>query len=174
MMRTLDYMTSWHNMIKRLGDQYKIFVPIKNKKIIKRETKPWYDDKLREQKRYMRKRRKIRDKYKETHQWKAYTVERSKYNKLSYMTKCDYHKNEFTSNRGNSKHLYNLMAKFTGGVSENPLPPSTSDKDLSEEIADFFLLKILKIRENLDKYEKYEQNCESPLFGMETLRQFLN
>ena len=84
---------------KRLSDQCEIFVPIKNKKVIKRETKPWYDDKLREQERYMRKRRKIWDEYRETHQWKAYTAERSKYNNLLYVTKWDYHKNEFTSNR---------------------------------------------------------------------------
>ena len=86
----------------------------------------------------MRKRRKIWDKYKETHQWKAYTVERSEYNKLLYMNKWDYHKNEFTSNRGNPKHLYNLMAKLTGGISTTPLPESKSDKDISEEFADFF------------------------------------
>ena len=66
------------------------------------------------------KRRKIWDKYKETYHWKAYTVERSKYNKLLYMNKWDYHKNEFTSNRVNPKHLYNLITKLTGGISTNP------------------------------------------------------
>ena len=39
------------------------------------------------------------------------------------------------------------MAKLTGGISVNPLPESTSDKDRSEEFADFFLLKK---SENLD------------------------
>ena len=62
------------------------------------------------------------------------------------------------------------MAKLTGGISVNPLPESISDKDLSEEFADFFLLKILKIRENLDKYEKFEPNCESLLFNMENFK----
>ena len=33
------------------------------------------------------------------------------------------------------------MAKLIGGISANPLPESTSNKDLSEEFADFFLLK---------------------------------
>ena len=72
----------------------------------------------------------------------AYTVERSKYNKLLYMTKWDYHKYMFRSNRGNPKHSYNLMAKLTGGISANPLPESTSDKDLSEEFAGFLHLKF--------------------------------
>ena len=102
----------------------------------------WYDKKLREQKRYMRKGRKIWYKYKETHQWKAYVVERSKYNKLLDVTKEDYHKNEFTFNIGNSKHLYNLMAKLNGGISANPLPKSTYDKDLSEAFADFLHVKF--------------------------------
>ena len=118
----------------------------------------------------MRKRGKIWYRYKETHQWKAYTVERSKYNKLLYLTKWDYHKNDFTSNRCNSKHLYNLMAKLTGGISANSLPESTSDKDLSEKFADFFLLKILNTRENQDMYEKYEPNCERQLFSLENCK----
>ena len=42
----------WAQYDKRLNDQCKIFVPIKNKKIIKRGTKSWYDDKLREQEIY--------------------------------------------------------------------------------------------------------------------------
>ena len=54
MMRTLDYINSCCSMI-RLG---------KNK----RENKPWYDDKLREQRKYRRKTSKIWYKYKETHQ----------------------------------------------------------------------------------------------------------
>ena len=97
MMRTLDYMNFLEQYDKRLSDQCEIFVLIKHRKIIKRETRPWYDNRLREEKRCMRKRRKIWNKYKETHQWKAYTAERSNYNKSLYVTKWDYHKNEFTS-----------------------------------------------------------------------------
>ena len=41
---------------KRLSEPSAIFVPIKNKKIIKTETKAWYDDRLREHKRSMRER----------------------------------------------------------------------------------------------------------------------
>ena len=106
----------------------------------------------------LRIRRKIWDKYIETDQWKVYTVERSKYNKLLYVIQWDNYKNEFTSNGGNSKHLYNLMTKLTGGISANPLPEYTPGKDLSQKFEDFFLLKILKIRENLDKYEKFQLN----------------
>ena len=62
------------------------------------------------------------------------------------------------------------MAKLTGGISAKPLPESASDKDVSEEFADFFLLKILKIRQNLHKYEKYELNYKSLLFGLENFK----
>ena len=43
-------------------------------------------------------------------------------------------------------------------------------KTYQKKIADFFLLKILKIRENLDKYESYEPNCESSLLGLENFK----
>ena len=40
--------------------------------------------------------------------------------------------------------------------SDNPLPNHTSDKDLAEEFADFFMDKIQKIRDNLTGNPTYE------------------
>ena len=73
-----------------------------------------------------------------------------------------------------TKHLYNLMAKLTGGISANSLPEIKSDKDLSEEFEDFFLLKILKSRENLDKYKKISQIVQAHCSVWKTSRQSLN
>ena len=46
--------------------------------------------------------------------------------------------------RGDTKHLYKLVAKLKGAKAENPLPDTQSDIDLAESFADFFIGKIQK------------------------------
>ena len=58
--------------------------------------------------------------------------------------------------KGDVKGLYRMVNTLTGTSSENPLPNHTSDKDLAEEFADFFMDKIQKIRDNLTGYPTYE------------------
>ena len=49
-----------------------------------------------------------------------------------------------------------MVNTLMGTSSENPFPSQTSDKDLAEEFADFFMDKIQKIRDNLTGYPTYE------------------
>ena len=58
--------------------------------------------------------------------------------------------------RGDIKGLYKIVNTLMGTTLDNPLPNHTSDKDLAEEFADFFMDKIQKIRDNLDGNLKYE------------------
>ena len=48
--------------------------------------------------------------------------------------------------------LFQLVNHLTGHKPENPLPTSNTDKELADEFADFFISKILKIRNELDKH----------------------
>ena len=57
--------------------------------------------------------------------------------------------------RGDVKGLHRMVNTLMGTSSENPLPNHTSDKDLAEEFADFFMNKI-QIRDNLTRYLTYE------------------
>ena len=59
-----------------------------------------------------------------------------------------------------TKALYVLISNITGVRKENPLPIHTNDKELADQFADFFLEKIVKIRDELkDKnlYVPYDQ-----------------
>ena len=58
--------------------------------------------------------------------------------------------------RGYVKGLYKMVNTLMGTSSDNPLPNHTSNKDLTEEFADFFMDKIQKIRDNLTRYPTYE------------------
>ena len=71
--------------------------------------------------------------------------------KFLYVMKRDYLKTQFQDHKGNSKYLYKLMAKLTGGVSVNSMPDSNSDVELANDFGNFFWNKIVKIRNELDE-----------------------
>ena len=131
-------------------------VPMKLCKKIERNTQPWFNEDLRTQCKFVRSREKIWRKYKQEHQWLAFKTERDKYHKMIFVVRREYYKMEFHKLCGDTKQTYKLIAKLTGSTSENPLPDSNSDLELSEEFADFFLNKITTIRAKLDNYEKFE------------------
>ena len=47
------------------------------------------------------------------------------------------------------------MNNLLGTKVSNPLPESNSDEKLAEEFAEFFLIKVLKIRDSIKHYPKY-------------------
>ena len=63
--------------------------------------------------------------------------------------------------RGDIKGLYKMVNTLMGTSSNNLLPNHTSDKDLAEEFAEFFMDKIQKIRDNLTKNPTYEPKRKS-------------
>ena len=58
-------------------------------------------------------------------------------------------------NKNDIRKLYKIVCTHTGLDSKNPLQEATSDVELAEEFADFFLQKINMIRQEFDKIEAY-------------------
>ena len=65
--------------------------------------------------------------------------------------------------KGDSRKIFDLVSNLTGSHSENPLPESDSDNDLADRFADFFLNKIIKIRNELDGKPMYVPTQPSKL-----------
>ena len=59
----------------------------------------------------------------------------------------------YACNRDTRK-LYKLVSELTSSVKENPLPLGKSNKDLAEEFVEFFLLKIQRMYDSLEGFEK--------------------
>ena len=59
----------------------------------------------------------------------------------------------YACNRDTRK-LYKLVSELTLSVKENPLPLGKSNKDLAEEFVNFFLLKIQRMCDSLEGFEK--------------------
>lgn len=84
-----------------------------------------------------------------------FKVERSKYKTQLYWARRKYLQDLFEDCHNDTSKLYNLVSSLTGNKMQNPLPEGTPEY-LVEGFANFFINKIQKIRDDLDKYEQYQ------------------
>ena len=131
-------------------------VPEVTKVITERKKKTWFGDDLKQQKRIVRRREKAFRKYRSQSCWTALVRERKKYRKMFFDAKTVCYSKKVKDCRGDVKGLCKMVNTLMGTSSDNPLPHHTSDKDLAEEFADFFLDKIQKIRDNHTENQTYE------------------
>ncbi|XP_077994476.1 uncharacterized protein LOC144448196 [Glandiceps talaboti] len=115
----------------------------------------WDNEDIKNQKKVVRRREEVWRKYRQTHQWIAYKKCR---NFLQYMIKAEKRESISTKiheSRANTKKLYQIVNNLVGKKDVNPMPEGKTNKELANEFADFFLQKILKIRESLANKSKY-------------------
>ena len=74
---------------------------------------------------------------------------------MIYLAKRNYYKQELKNHKGNTKPLYKLMSKLTGGINAQPMPDGKSNNDIAEHFAEYFLQNIVKIRDYLSNVELY-------------------
>ena len=129
--------------------------PLKEKIMTTREKKPWYSEEIRQQKRIFRKSERIWKKNGTPEALSALKVERMKYKHMLRKSKTETIQNKVIECAKDSKKLYKLVSELLGFKSENPLPPDRTDKELSEDFADFFMSKIAKIRDALNDHPCY-------------------
>ena len=90
------------------------------------------------------------------------------YNKMLQVAKEASISTDILSYRQDIKYLYNVVTNLSGVRKENPMPPAESNQLLAEEFEDFFVEKIKKIQENLDKYDLSEPVAKESI----TIREF--
>ena len=131
-------------------------VPEKMVKRLEKPQNPWFNDTFRQQCTIVKNRERAWKKYGKQHHWKAYTVERNKYNCQLHYFKWQSLSKRILDYRGNAKELFLLVNKLMGSIAQNPLPPNKTDKELAEDFARYFLSKIEKIRETFTNTPPYE------------------
>ena len=119
--------------------------PEVTKVITEKKKIPWFGDDLKQQKRIVRRREKVLRKYRLQSYWIALNRERKKYRKMLFEEKTVCYSKQVKNCRGDIKGLYEMVNTLMGTSSDNPLPNHTSDKDLAEDFANFFMDKIQKI-----------------------------
>ena len=68
----------------------------------------------------------------------------NKYNKMIFLAKRNYYRQEFKNHKGNTKYLYKLMSKLTAMINANSMLDRKSNNDIAEDIAEYVLQKLWK------------------------------
>ena len=113
-------------------------------------------DTLQQQHTIVKSRERAWRKYRQKHHWKAYTVERNKYNCQLHNFKQQSLSKRILDCKNNARELFLLVNKLMGSIAQNPLPPNKTNQELAEDFAGYFLSKIKKIRESFTNTPPYE------------------
>ena len=125
--------------------------PLKKKQLPVRTRVPWFRNELKQQKQTVRNRKQIWRKYRAEHQWTALKTERKKYIAMIRRAKTHTLSTQIIDAGKDTKKLFSLINTMTGSKKSNPL--STSDEELAEEFATFFMNKI---GDTLDTHPKFK------------------
>ena len=148
-----DYQKGLNNIINEL-------VPEKTSKVhVRNVAQPWFNADLRDQKIKVHNQERCWKKYRQNQQWEAFKTERSKYMKMIHAVRSEFYHSKFKQHKGDSKELYKLVSILTGSIMENKPPDHDSNDVICEELTDFFLNKIERIRELISGHELYK--CET-------------
>ena len=141
--------------------------PLQDRRKKKIPSRPWYNSTLREQKRIVRTRKRIYNRDRQLHQWKAFTRERNRYTRMLEFQKRHYLVTKVEEATTDSRQLFQLVGSLLGCKEENPLPEATSDSILAEEFAGFFHDKIDNIRSRFNTTAPYkpEEKCDVPILN---------
>ena len=79
--------------------------------------------------------------YRESQHWNAFTGEQNRYNKMLEYNKRHHLVTIIKETNKNSKQLFKALDSILGNKNENQLPTGTTDSQLTEDFADFFLTR---------------------------------
>ena len=116
-----DIWTAFEKEITRTLDK---LVPKVKKKLGAKPPCPWYNNSLLDQRRIVRRCERIYLKYRQQHQWIAFTRERNRYNTILNFNKRASLAKLVESAQGDSKKLFRVVSSLLGCKEDNPMPPS--------------------------------------------------
>jgi len=129
--------------------------PEKTKTVIVRHHNMWFTDEVKQQRCVVRKCERVWKRSNTDNDWKALCIERRKYRNLLHATKREMLSSKVLDCKGDTKQLYKLFNNITGNMRDNPLPSGRTDQDLADDFANYFMNKILSIRDALQNTPKY-------------------
>ena len=112
-------MSEFETKLKQTLDKH---APEVTKKIMARKKQHWFDENIKNLKRYMHRREKVWRRYRQSHQWKAFQEACCSYNKALQAKKVDSINKIIIENERDTKKLYKIFNNVTGNIPENPLP----------------------------------------------------
>ena len=148
--------TIWREFDKELTRTLDKLAPPRKPRRNAKLPKPWYNPRLLGQRRIVRNREDKYIKYKQNHQWKAFTRERNRYTTMLRFSKRASIVELVYSAQNDCKKLFRLVNKILGKENSNPMPAARKPDQLCEDFTTFFKGKIDKIRERFISIDPYQ------------------
>ena len=148
-----DTLEAYNKEIERTLD---LLAPVKKKTDHKKQSRPWYNTSLLDQRKIVRNRERIFNHYRLDHQWKAFTREINRYNTMLNYYKRNHLVGQVKDAQNDSKQLFRIVDRILGRKNENPLPKAASPLELAEDFASYFHTKIDTIREGFKGIDIYK------------------
>ena len=127
-----------------------------------RSNHPWFDHDAKKLKLQRRLAEKCRLKSRTTADRTHYMHINKCYLRHLYQSKKSYFNTQLESSNNKSQMLFKIFQQLTKEQHDNPLPDGSSQKELSNKFADFFINKIKKIGSQFQHSNLYtppSQNC---------------
>ena len=118
-----DALEAYNKEIERTLD---ILAPVKKRTDHKKQSRPWYNASLLDQRKIVRNRERIFNHYRLDHQWKAFTRERNRYNTMPNYCKRNHLVGQVKDAQNDSKQLFRIVDRMLGRKNKNPLPKASS------------------------------------------------
>ena len=147
--------TIWREFDKELTRTLDKLAPPRKPRRNAKPPKPWYNSRLLGQRRIVRNREDKYIKYKQNHQWKAFTRERNRYTTMLRFSKMASIVELVYSAQNDCKKLFRLVNKILGKENSNPMLAARKPDQLCEDFSTFFKGKIDKIWERFISIDPY-------------------
>ena len=105
----------------------------------RRINKSWFNSELREQRKIVRNRQYIYNKYKEDHHWTAYKIQTNRYSAMLRSAMSKFISEQVLKSSNCSKDLYKIVNNLTSSVPDNTMPHCDDDTELANKFADIFI-----------------------------------
>jgi len=143
-----DAVDQYNETLKNLYDKH---APLKSKVVTIRPNTPWYNQDIKMAK---QERKKAERKWRKTKllvDREIYIEKKRNVNKLIDKAKKDFYAGIIAESSKDQKKLFKVVDSLLHNSKETPLPSYESPEEMANRFADFFIEKIVKIRENLAK-----------------------
>ena len=143
-----------------LTDLINLHAPLKTKTLKTRPSMPWYNSEIDAAKRLRRKLEKVWLKSKSLEDFQRFKTQRNHVTYIINMAKKAYYTDFIAKNSDNQAKLFK-SAKILLTAKDDICFPNHPDKDvLCDEIGEFFVHKIAKIREEIDATDLSTELCD--------------
>lgn len=145
-----EELVSWFN--SRLSTLHDEFVPVKEKIIKVKDSKPWYDGSVAHVRRERRKAERNWRRHKDEQSRASFIEARYAASTHIEMKKSHYFNDKILDLKGNQKQLWRIFSSLLGGLNGTTTDPSNerTDSILASKFNNFFIDKVGNIRADID------------------------